>query len=672
MPDTYRTNCPRDCYDGCGMLVQAGRGDRVRVLGDPQHPVSRGSICGKCAVAYNGVFQDPDARLTSPLRRAGPKGSGVFEPISWEDALNVIADRFRQIINDHGPSSIVTLNYSGTLSLIAQFFPARWANVVGTTEVDYGTICNAAGATAWDLLFGTAYQGFDPRTARDSNCILVWGANPAHSAPHMFKHWFSEAQAKTVVIDPVRTETSRAADLHLQPRPGTDAALAFSLLHALQKLDAFDQAFIEDHTIGYPDIATIIDNCTPEWGERQTGVPVADIVRAAQLYANGPALLWCGQGLQRQPTGGNVMRAAGLLPALTGNVGRPGAGFYYLNYTPLFAGINLDYLTGSSHEPRPGIGALDLADHLLDGDAAKAFMVWNANPLASCADPQKLRTACSREDLLTVVIDLFETDTVRYADIVLPAASFLEFDDLTFSYFNLVMGAQSRVREPMGSSLPNQEIFRRLSRAMGLENPELYEADADMLEQLLAQCGLGYDFAELQRRGHFTLNGQEPLTFFSDRKFDTPSGRVEIASARAASRGLPNTPLPEVDPAPDGDQLRLLSPASKWRLNDSYANDRKLRVSTGAADIIINPEDARARNIESGDAVEVSNANGRLMLVATVCNSVLPGTVLSYKGRWPSLEPDGNNLNVLYAGGKSDMGSSTTVHGVHVSVKTAS
>ena len=670
MPRTIKTNCPRDCYDGCGIVVELEDGKRPRVSGDPDHPVSRGALCGKCGVAYNGVFQDESVRLKTPLRRTGPKGSGEFEPTSWDEALSEIAARFRETIDKAGADSILTHCYSGTLSLLAYTFPNRWVNHIGASAVNYGTICNAAGYAAWNLLFGAFYKGFDPRTAKDSDCILVWGANPSHSAPHMHKHWLKESPAKIVVIDPVRTKTAAESDLHLQLRPGSDAALAFGLLHALRELDAFDHDFIEAHTSGFDEVAADIERCTPEWAAAETGVLAESIREAARLYAAGPALLWCGQSLQRQPLGGNIMRAAGLLPAVTGNVGKPGAGFYYLNDTPGLAGVDAGYLEGATLAKTEAkqVGALDLADRLSDPGEFAAFMVWNSNPLASCSDLQKLRAACSREDLFMVAIDLFETDTVRYADIVLPAASFLEFDDITFSYFNLVIGAQSKVRKPIGESLPNQEIFRRLARAMRLDEPQLFEPDESLIDAILRQSGAGYDFTELKRRGHFTLNGDEPVIFFEDFKFDTPSGKIEIASSAAADMSLPRAPTPAVDPLPGANRLRLLTPASEWRLNDSYANDPRLAKRAGPAELIINSGDAARLGVADGARVIVSNESGSLELSAQLSDMVNPGTVLSYKGRWPSREQSGENVNFLHEGRKNDMGESTSVHGVLVTV----
>jgi len=669
MATTIRTNCPRDCYDGCGILVEKRDDGRTRVLGDPDHPVSRGRLCSKCAIAYNGVWQDARTRLTTPLRRVGTKGEARFEPATWSDVLEEIATRLNAILASDGPGAILETHYSGTLSMIASGFPDRFFNHLGTAIVDPDTICNAAGHVAWHLMFGNSVKGFDPRTARDSACILVWGANPSHSAPHAHEHWLADAPGKVIVVDPIRTETAAAADLHLQPRPGSDAALAFSILHAIRARGGFDHAYIDAHVLGAEEIAGTLDVCTPEWGESRTGVPVPDIVRAAELYCAGPALLWCGQGLQRQPTGGNVMRAAALLPALTGNVGKPGAGFYYLNYTPLFAGIDLDWLSGAGllQGERKTLSHMDLAPRLTASGEFKALISWNTNPLASAPRQDELRAAFSRDDLFTVVLDCFMTDTARHADYVLPAASFLEFDDLTYSYFHLIVGAQTKVVEPIGESLPNQEVFRRLARTMGLTEPALFEEDPAMISRLMEQLDLGYGYDELQTRGHFTL-GDEPMVMFSNSAFDTPSGRIEIASARAEEMGLPRTPEPLVDPAPAEGRLRLLSPASKWRLNDSYANDPHIAERAGPADVLINAEDAARLGITHGAMVELRNDTGAIRLLASIDDRVLAGTAVSYKGRWPSAEGDATNINFVHTPRKADMGESTSVHGTEVTV----
>ncbi len=662
------TTCPRDCYDACGIAVVKRNGAIRHVRGDPNHPVARGKLCRKCSIGYNGAFLDPEARLTRPLKRIGSKGEARFDPVSWDEALGEIASRLRTIEETAGGHTVLNAHYTGTFSLLGYFFPLRFFNRLGATEVDPDTICNKAGHVALEYVYGTSMAGFDPLTARDSACILVWGANPSASAPHAHDHWLPESPARVIVVDPVRTPTAEAADLHLQLFPGSDAALAFALLHVLAREELLDVDFVRAHTVGWEELEPLLSDCTPAWGEATTGVPAGLIEEAAALYGGGPSLLWLGQGFQRQRTGGNAIRACALLPALTGNLGKPGAGFLYLNGTES-RGIDEDYLAAphlGPEAPDP-ISHMELVDCLSDGARSQALFCWNINIAASNPQQRRLHEALRREDLFTVAIDLFPTDTTDFADYVLPAASFLEFDDLVASYFNLTLSAQVKAMEPLGEALPNTEIFRRLAAAMGYAEPELHEQDAEILETLLARSGIGEDFASLAAKGTVPIAG-EPVVQFADFRFPTRSGHIEIASAQAEADGLPRLPRPLADPRPADGRLRLLSPASPWLLNDSFANDAKIAARIGAATITLNPEDAAERGISAGDEVDVTNTTGRLRLPVLLSEAVPRGVAYSPKGRWPKREPTRANVNALNPGEAADMGRSTSVHGVEVTV----
>jgi len=666
-----RTTCPRDCYDACGIAV-IKRGDVItKVVGDPDHAVSRGALCGKCALAYNGAWRDAAQRLGRPLKRSGPKGEGRFEPVSWDQALSEIAARLTGIVAKGEAASIFHTHYTGTCSKIAGNFPMRFFNRLGASEVEPDTICNLAGHVAFDLVFGSSYTGFDPVTAKDAACILVWGANPSASAPHAHKHWLPESPAKKIVVDPVRHPTAAAADLHLQPFPGSDAALAFAMLHVIRREGLLDRGYLERNTIGWDEVEAKLESCTPQWGEQVTGVPAALIEEAARLYGKGPSLLWLGQGLQRQPMGGNVFRACALLPAATGNIGKPGAGFYYLNGGR--RGIDGNYLSGGPLRKAPpsSISHMDLATSLEDPKKIQALFCWNINIAASNPDQQRLHRALKREDLLTVVLDLFQTDTADFADYVLPAASFLEFDDIVTSYFNLTISPQVKASEPMGEALPNQEIFRRLSRAMGYGEPELYESDESMLAAMCGQAKLAGGFAGLKASG--TVNPfAEPVMQFADGKFPTPSGKIEIASAKAESMGLPRIPLPHVDERPKGERLRLLSPASAWAMNTSYANDARNGGKVAEEGVVLHPDDAAARGLGQGMMVRLSNEQGEIVMPLHIAARIPRGVALAVKGAWPKLMPEHRNINALHAGRKTDMGESTSVHGIEVTVSAAS
>jgi len=665
------TTCPRDCYDSCGIAVVKRDGVVWKVVGDRSHPISRGSLCGKCALAYNGVWRDPDARLTQPLKRTGPKGSGKFEAISWQEAVSTVAEQLGACVEESGAQSILHTHYTGTCSLIAGAFPMRFFNRLGATEVTPDTICNNAGHVALDYVLGSSVSGFDPKTARDSSCLVVWGANPSASAPHFHKFWLADSPAKVVVIDPVKHETAQAADIHLQLRPGTDAVLAFALLHVIWSDGLLDESFVEAHTVGWSELLPMVRDATPQWAASVCGVQADAIVDLARLYARGPSLLWLGQGLQRQPTGGNVMRACATLPAITANIGKPGAGIYYLNGSgPRNIDDNYVAAPDLRREPERTVSHMRLVEELADRSRSRALISWNMNVAASGPRQRKLREQLSREDLFTVVIDLFATDTADFADIVLPAASFLEFDDLVTPYFSYHLSAQAKAEEPPGEALPNQEIFRRLSRAMGFEDEPLFESDADILDTVLEKSGLGINFDALKKAG--TIDPwSEPLNIFADRRFPTPSGRIELASERAEADGHPRTAQLLFDEPPGPDEYRLLSPASVWQMNDSYGNEPHIRRVLGDGNVVLNPSDVERTGLHEGQLVELFNDTGMLALRVIASDIVRTGVALSHKGRWVKFEAAGANINVLNPGEPTDLGESSAVHGTRVKIRAA-
>ncbi|MGP0056529.1 MAG: molybdopterin-dependent oxidoreductase [Steroidobacteraceae bacterium] len=670
--EVLTTVCPRDCYDSCGITVIRRDGVVTAVRGNPQHPVSRGTLCGKCSTAYNREWRDPARRLTEPLRRVGTKGHGGFEAVPWETAIGEIAARLTSIVESHGAGKILNAHYTGTISLLAGMAPMRFFNRLGATEVTPDTICNMAGHVALRYAYGTSVDGFDPRTAQDAACIVVWGANPHASAPHAHEHWLPEAPGKVIVVDPIRTPTAAQADMHLQPFPGSDAALAFAMLHVIHREGLVDGEFIAAHVLGWEEIEPTIAACDLAHLSALTGVPVALIEQAAHLYGEGPSLLWLGQGLQRQATGGNVMRACAMLPAVTGNLCKPGAGILYLNGNLRQRHIDEEYLTGAhlATGEAASVSHMDFAEYLEDPARARALFVWNMNPLASCPQQARLRRALEREDLFTIALDLFPTDTTALADYVLPAASFLEFDDLIASYFHLTLSAQVKVMQPCGNALPNQEIFRRLARAMNLSEPALHESDAEMLTSLLASSGLSYDFASLKAKGTIWIP-EETMVQFADRLFDTPSGRIEIASARAEADGLPRLAQCTCEPRPAAGLLRLLTPAHAWLLNTSFGNVSRIRARLGPASIALHPADAAERQLADGDIALVHNRSGRLELKVTIADQMPRGVALAHKGRWLATDPGHANVNALNPGTKSDMGESSSVHSIQIMVQRA-
>ncbi len=651
------------------MVVTSRAGQGLSVRGDPDHPLNRGKLCGKCSIAYNGAWLDPARRLTQPLLRVGCKGEGHFRPISWDDALARIADNFTRITARTGSGdTVLHTHFQGTRGEIGRTFPMRFFNRLGATEVIPGTICDQAGHDALLAMYGDSGIGFDPRQIAHANCVMVVGANPSHSAPHVHKHWLGEFKGDLIVIDPLRTETAAMATLHLQPYPGTDAVLAFALLRLMRDEGWLDRRYLADHTLGWASIDRQLDGLSVAQAVAVTGVSEALMRQAAQLYAQGPSLLWLGIGLQRQRTGGNIVRSFGLLPAATGNLGRAGAGFLYYN-DPQSRGVSSSFMEAPhlARGPLRKISHFDLAAELADAAKSDALVVWNSNPVASSANQRQLKQALCRDDLMTVVIDLFETDTVRYADIVLPAASSLEFDDLIYPYFEHRISAQVRAMDPPGQALPNAEIFRRLAGAMGYSEPELHEPDDSMLATLLKDAGVS--FQTLATQGTM-LFGETPFVQFADGRFPTPSGRIEIEST-PPDAPVPNaSPTPIVEPREPG-RLRLLSPSSAWLMNSSYGNDPKIERQLGEDAAHVHPDDLTLLGVADGDAVVVWNDSGELSLRARAAPWVVRGVVVVYKSRWLAGEGGGANVNVLHEPNTADFGQSTAVNSSMVSVRLA-
>lgn len=663
-----RTVCPRDCYDSCGMRVRPDGERGIAVGGDPDDPVARGSLCPKCAVSYNHSWISETGRLKTPLQRRGRKGAGEFKPVGWDEALRGIAERVVRAVADTGPLNVINTHYTGCRGVLGRDFPLRLFNRLGALEVAPDTICNVAGQIALTYLYGTGTVGADPRTISDANALLFWGVNPANTGPHALRKSFPGCRPATVCIDPLRTRTAKACDFHLQLRPGSDAALAFGFMHVLERDSLIDQSFINDHVTGWDAILPTVRSWSVERAAAATGLRGEEITEVAHLYGRGRGLIWMGMGLQRQTHGGNVVRSIGCLPAITGNLGRPGSGFFYINGMSMH-GIDGDYLTAPHlrREPMPYVSQMDMHELLADASRSRVLFCWNNNIVTSNPRQNALRKALAREDLFTIAIDLFDTETTDFADVVLPAANFLEVDDLVYSYFNLTVGPQRRVKAPPGEALSNQEIFRRLARVLGFEDPELYETDRAILEKVTGDS-LGISYDELCRRGNLFVS-DKPVLPFADHRFLTPSSRVEIASERANVAGHGLCPRPLAEPPPEGRLLRLLSPAAEWSLNSVFTNEPRIRSKLGDPKIHLNPRDAAERQIADGDPVAVSSSVGRLEFIATLDSSLRRGVVLVYKSASSKAAPHRANVNVLNPGWKADMGEGTAVHSLAVDVE---
>src|ERR687898_906160 len=606
--------CPLDCPDGCSWIVTVRDGEAVRLRGTPDHPFTRGALCNKVS-RYLDHTRAPD-RLLHPLRRVGAKGEGRFTRISWDEALGEMAQRLLAIRDEHGGEAIWPFQGTGTLGYLQGLegrAGARLWNVLGASD-HAATICSAAGTSGLRRTLGTNAT-IDPEGFAHARLILLWGSNPLSSHHHFWKFVLAARAhgAHVAVIDPVRTRTAAQADEHLAPLPGTDAALALALMHVVVRDGAHDEAFLRERCEGWETFREHIAAYPPERAAAICDLPVERIeALGRRLAATRPTAIRATMGIQRHAGGGMTLRTLATIPAVTGDWTLPGGGLAY-STSGYFRGDRAG-LARDDLRPQPVRSLLmtRLGDVLLDPQAGvHGLVVYGANPLASNPDSGKVRRALAREDLFSVVIEQVPTDTVDYADIVLPSTMQTEHVDVHDGYGHMYLAWNEPAVEPPGECLPHTEIFRRLARAMRLEEPALYDDDLTLARTLVES-------------GDPTLAGVT----------------VERYSERAAAAG--HDPLPGYTPPaeaaePGEDRLALIAAASHWFLNSTFANAPEQRRRAGQPAVALHPDDAAARGLVDGDRVRVGNERGSFEAVLAVGDAARRGVAATTKGHWPKL-----------------------------------
>ena len=667
---TVRCACPHDCPDTCAMLVTVRDGVAVDVRGDPDHPTTHGALCAKVSRYLERTYH-PD-RLLHPLRRVGPKGSGHFERVSWDTALTDIAARLGAIAAED-PQAIVPYSYAGTMGCVqGESMAARLFHKLGASRLDR-TICSAAGEAGLQLVIG-ARLGMDVEQFEHSRLIVIWGSNSITSNLHFwtFAQRAKRNGARLVCIDPWRNATAEKCHEHLQLRPGTDAALAYALMHELVANDWIDRDYLARYTVGFDALAARAAEWPPERAAAVCDVPAEQIRQLARDYGTtAPAAIRLNYGMQRVRGGGNAVRAIACLPALTG-AWRHAAGGLLLSSSSHFAvdGAALerpDLLAG--RHPR-SINMATIGDDLLRG-ASPAFgpriaalVVYNSNPLAVAPEGDKVRRGFARDDLFTVVVEQFQTDTADYADYVLPATTQLEHLDVLKSYGHRYWLANAPAIAPLGEARPNSRIFAELAHRMGFTDPCFSESDADLAAQAIAADprNAGIDFDALRERGWIKL--ATPAAPFAHGGFPTPSGRCEFWSQSEADAG--RDPLPEVllpyESAGTTPELAaryplaMISPPARNFLNSSFVNVASLRASEGEPLLFIHPDDAAARGIVDADMVRSFNDRGTCLCRARISDRTRPGQVVALGVWWRKLSPGGTNVNQLTHQRLTDLG----------------
>jgi anaerobic selenocysteine-containing dehydrogenase len=679
MSEVRHSVCALDCPDTCALLinVENGRGSKLR--GDPDHPITRGFLCGKVAQYLDREYS-PD-RLLYPLKRSGPKGSGEFTRVTWDEALDTISQRLQHIACEHGTESILPYSYAGTMGLLnGSGMDRRFFHRLGASRLDR-TICSAAGMAGVTTAYGVRY-GTEPEQFRHSKLIIAWGANILGTSVHLWP-FIVEARrngARFYTIDPVKNRTGKAADRHYFINPGSDLALALGMMHVIIGENLHDADYIARYTSGFAELESTVRDYPPGRVESLTGIPSEDIVNLAREYATTrPAAIRLNYGIQRSDRGGSAAYAVSLLPVLIGSYREVGGGMQ-LSTSHAFqfnrSELELPELQQRSALGRPAriINMSELGRVLneVKDPPVKALVVYNSNPAAIAPDQNSVRKGLRRDDLFTVVLEQFQTDTADFADIVLPATTFLEHTDLYLAYGHYYLQFARPALPAPGETRPNVEIFRALATRMGFEDSCFLESEDDMIRTLLSS---GHSFLEgitlerLDREHSIRLNVSEagsPFLPFADGGFATPSGRCDLANPC-----LSYTPPVE---SRFGDEvlrsrypLELVSSKNDDSMNSTFGN--RLVTDAQTARAFLHASDAEVRGIAQGDTVRIYNDRGSCMLTADVNGAVPPGVVRAPSVRWPKKSPMGAGINVLTSPRLTDMGGGPTFYSCLVQVE---
>ncbi|MAL49267.1 MAG: molybdopterin oxidoreductase [Methylophaga sp.] len=691
MKTTHHGGCPHDCPDTCSMVYEVENGQLISVRGNPEHPMTRGGLCVKLK-DYEKRHYHPD-RVLHPMRRVGPKGSGQFEQISWDDALTEITDRWKAIIEEYGPQAIIPYSYLGNQGLVHGLNGGdAFFNKMGATVCER-TFCGEGSCTAWLLTVGPT-AGVDPESFIHSKYIIIWGCNSVSTNLH---HWHivKDAQkrgAKVIVIDPYKSKTAKEADWHISPRPGTDGALAMAMMHTIIEEGLVDQDYVDNYTVGYEELAERAKQRTPEWAEEITGVSAHDIRQLAREFATTqPAAIRLGVALERNYGGGQAIRAISSLPALVGAWRHVGGGA--LQFPVWEHPYKFDVICRPDLIPEGTrvINAIQIGRALTNemnlDIPIKSMMCWNANPVTQAAETDKIVAGLMREDLFLVSAEHFLSDTASFADIVLPASMGAEMEDMVLSWGHLYLTYNEKCVESPGEAIPNNEIFRRLAAKMGYEEENFKWNDSECLENYVdwdSPACEGIDLAYLCEHGYARLNvgTRDNRAPHKAGNFPTATGkchfRIDDATNFVAGPfrqmydgfqpGEPLDSLPDYVASRETPQtnpelakrfpLNIISPKSHGFLNSCYANiDNKLKAQ-GDQFVMISAADADLRQIQQGDTVRVFNDRGGFDAKAQITEDVSPGIVVATLGYWR--QRNNGTVNCVSSAEFVDMGHAPT------------
>jgi anaerobic selenocysteine-containing dehydrogenase len=652
--------CPLDCPDTCSLTVTVEAGRITKIRGSRANPYTAGVLCAKVPESYPEFVHGP-GRLTTPLRRAGAKGEGRFARVSWDEALDLIHARVSAVIAEHGPQAVMPLNYGGPHGMLAGgSMDLRFFHRLGASLLDRGPLCGGIRSEAWAGTYGGAAAGIPPEQVEHSKLIVAWGYNVTWAGLHLTPIIDRARRngARLVVIDPKRTKIAERADLHLPVKPGTDVVLGWAVAAELERRGGIDRAFVERHVAGYEEWMALARPWTLDRAARECGLTEAAIQQFADWFRTiSPTAVAVGNGLERNQNGGSGVRVAFALPALAGKFAVKGGGLVNgaRGVFPKTVGklARPDLVPGGTRT----LNIIDVGRHLTDPGLApplKAIFVYNHNPLVVHPDQNRMRRGLAREDLFTVGCDVVMTDTLAYADVILPACSHFEHADLFAAYGTHWLQRAEPVIPPQGEALPNTEIFRRLAARFGFDEPAFKATDAELMDDAIDGSdprlgGVRPSRLPLDRALLMTVNG-ESANLFANCVPRTESGKVEIASPYLEKKY--GARLPSYRPFRSSYPLILITPASDQRTTSTFGG---CTANAETPPLEIHPDDARARGLQDGMRVRVWNDLGEVHLPVRVTDSVPPGVVCSLKGAWMKTSDNGQTVSALAPTHKADI-----------------
>jgi len=651
--------CPLDCPDTCSLAVTVAGGQVVAVHGSKVNPITHGAVCAKVANHYPEFVHGPN-RLRHPLKRVGEKGAAKFERISWNEALDTIHSRVSQIIDRYGPQALLPLNYAGPHGMLAgDSMSLRFFHRIGASLLSRSPLCGGIRGAAYAGTFG-ATPGTPLQQVSLAKLIIVWGNNATSCNLHLMRQINAAKRngATLVVIDPRRVKAAEQAHLHLPVRPGTDVVLAWAIAVELERIGGLDHAFIEKHVLGFDAYMNAARAYPAPRAAEICGVAADDIRTLAQWYHDAaPAVIAWGNGLERNQNGGSGLRAIAALPALAGKFGVAGGGL--VGGSSHAFPKTLDRLTRVDFVPPQTrtINIIDVGKLLLDANLdppLKALFIYNHNPLIVHPDQNRLKRGLAREDLFVVGIDVAMTDSMAYADVVLPACTHFEHADIYPAYGQQFLQRAEPVIPPVGESLPNTEIFRRLAAKFGFSDAAFRESDAELMDDALnpddpRMQGIRASQVPLDRALRMEYSGEEPV-LFQNVSPRTPSGKVELESTTLDARY--GAALPAYRPLASPYPLTLITPASDKRITSTFGG---LAVNDGTPALEMNPADAAERGLANGSLVKVWNDLGEVYLPLRITAAVRSGVVSSEKGAWLRTSRNGQTVSALAPTHKADL-----------------